>query len=118
MCAPAENERQTSAASDSNFKEASMSIVLQQGCYLVLAGTTQRYIISNVQDVFIGTSSSSTNPLSRGNFAESRKCITAKDAPTQSMMWMKANTQYISTDGSLSFSVPGSAATVSTLTLA
>lgn len=37
MSALEENERQTNAVSDSNFRDPSMGIVQQQGCYVVSA---------------------------------------------------------------------------------
>lgn len=116
MNALEENERQTNAVWDSNFREANMGIVQQQGCRVVLASTTRPSETSGVKDVVTGTSSSSTNQLTE-KFGRMWADVLQKMLNhAHDGVESKTYTQYIATDGLRCYS--GTAATVSALKLA
>lgn len=96
MNALEENERQTNAVWDSNFREANVGIVQKQGWRVVLASTTRRFETSGVKDVFIGTSGISTNQPSRRIFAECGQICCKRCSDTHTMALNQKHTLNIS----------------------
>lgn len=96
MKALEENERQTKAVWDPNFREANVGIVQQQGCRGVLASTTRRFETSGVKDVFMGTSGSGTNQPSPRIVAECGQICRKRGSNTHTMASNQKHTLIIS----------------------